>query len=347
MCRDQLQRRHDPYRTVPPTQSGGFTLIRGQTSDKLLVLLKERCPRLTKLWLLQLNDHKPRDLIALLIASKDLSFIHLGVKWVTTEVLCHVAGRKLQTLRAPRTMTTEVVKRIFEKVEQPFSQVEDLTISATSASMVQLLPHLGAVKSLDIQLQGSSTRCFRHFSSLQGLRDLEIEVMDDSVLDPQDLMELRNLKALQTFKIGGEAVLELTSVETAREVCTFFGAFPYLQEFTFNIVSNLGVQAIIALGKGSPLLEDCYMAADIPGLYLDTVEGTLFPRLKRLAIEGFCDPRDPDEFDSISNEIARVLHRHFPSMKDMNFMRLGSLELYIPQLLKNLSLKSGDGEEVD
>ena len=210
---------------------------------------------------------------------------------IVDETLIHLINRQnLTGLDISRYFGKDSIERAISEATAPnFRSLRRLKMRTDSTALAFLVPKLGNVVILDIEIDDDKGPTLRQFSSLKQLGSLSVEYCRSQEVSRVDILSLRDLHALYKLSLrprNDEVDSLLTPGFTDEDLEQLVSQLTQLCNFTFSIQSNITVKALTSIGKHCRKLQRLEMLGTYDVQALRKSEETLFPSLVELDLGG-------------------------------------------------------------
>lgn len=289
------------------------------------------------------DDSTTHELLQFLHGMPSLTDISLGLeRAISDEVYVHLASRlNLATLHSNKRLTLDLIEKMQEVVEQPFSRLLSLTCYSGSRAFSQLSRHLSKVKELHLRLLDPARETVLDVCSSTSLVILELDYFecqnfDSNIHFPADsfLTLAKRCSHLQQltverrpFSIKNDGFSNIND-DALQE---FVSLLPQLTHLRLMINTNLTYRALRILGEGCTMLQECWLGGKSlqPGP-LGSSGFVLFPKLEKLQLWR-------TQEDLPATTAAEILHYHAPRMKTVCIQNPSSLNAQIRGRMQELA----------
>ena len=272
-----------------------------------------------------------------------LTDINLGLKRaISDEVYIHLASRlNLATLYSDKMLTLDLIEKMQEVVEQPFTRLLSLTCYSGSRAFGQLSRHLFKVKELHLRLLDPARETVFDVCSSTSLVILELDYFecqnfDSNIHFPADgfLALAKRCSHLQQLTVDRHPFYienDGTSNINDDALQEFVSLLPQLTRLRLMINTNLTYRALRILGEGCTMLQACWLSGKSLQLGpLGSSGFVLFPKLENLQLWG-------TQENLTATTAAEVLHYHAPRVKTVWIENPRSLNAQIRERMQELA----------
>ena len=267
----------------------------GNLIEDLLDYVSLECRRLQSILIDNISKTtSPEQFLHFLQSTPSLTifFFLYGMDHVMVdESLIHFMTRQnLMILALGRYFRKDTIERAITDASTPiFRSLVRLRMRTDADALALLVPLLGNVVTLEIDIEDDNGLALRHLSSLKQLGLLSVEYCRSQEVSRVDILSLRDLHKL--YKLSLQPRLDevdglRTPDFTDEDFEQLVSQLKELEKFNFSIQSNVTVRALASIGKHCRELQQLGMLGTYDIQALRHSQETLFPSLVELDLGG-------------------------------------------------------------
>lgn len=203
---------------------------------------------------------------------------------VDDQLIAHLARRPgLKSLELGKPLTHGDLTTALEE-PHPFPDVVKLDLVVDSKAVGPLAGAVGSIRSLTLLIRDNDHSVLPRLGSLVHVRWLEVVFEREVNVSPEDLLALRGLRYLESFKIHSLEDLWSHTL-TDQDVTKLWASWNQLKHLEFHVHCSLSVAALIDLAGKCPGLVECEMPGSYDLQVWSEIPPSLFPNLKLFVVD--------------------------------------------------------------
>ncbi|PLN76216.1 hypothetical protein BDW42DRAFT_197295 [Aspergillus taichungensis] len=264
-----------------------FTFYGVQPEEDILTRL-ESCVRLRKLVInYPIDGMNAARLLEFFEKRKSVTDIVLPAlvsDVVNNQLVAYLARRPgLKTLELGRPLTHRDLTTALEG-PHPFPNIVTLDLVVDSKAVAPLAEAVGSIRSLTLLIRDSDYGVLPPLGTLVELRLLDVALEGEMLVSAEDLLALRGLRHLESFKIYLPEDLGSHPL-TDQDVTKMWAGWRRLKYLELYVNCSLSVAALIDLAEKCPGLVGCEMPGSFDLQAWSEIPLALFPNLKHFVID--------------------------------------------------------------
>ena len=187
----------------------------------------------------------------------------------------------------------EMLEKAFKRTEQPFRDMQCLTITVESRALPLLVTHVKSIPCLLISIEDGQIAPFPYLGSLENVKCFNLNFEEQREWPSNGFSMIKCLKNLLLLHITSSNHNTSLPALTDKEFGSAFENMSTLEGLTFDVQSNLSTAAIISLAVNCPNLRYCVMVGAYDLHNLQSIARPLFPGLWELTLTRLIE-REPE-----------------------------------------------------